>query len=263
VALPIHNVIEHRHTGRNKIVKEAAMTTIDLRRTHSPVAIPNLGSLRTSGNLAQPAKVALVSAAAAVPPITMLHMNATAAVDPASWTISDYVVTLPYGIPLFGMTAAALAIGGGMLAHGLAQLTGTRVLRGLLAAWAIALLVAAIFPTNLRGTPENFSSTAHLYAGAVVFAALPAAGVLLARRQRRLAGRNAMTVALTLISVISALLSTALILNRLPGVIGMPEVMLPPGILQRAAGAVEIVLLAVAAVTVLPSAHRSDSKIAH
>ena len=244
------------------IVKDAAMTTIDLHRTHSPVAIPTLGSLGASGNLAQPAKVALVSAAAAVPPITMLHLNATAAVDPASWTISDYVVTLPYGIPLFGMTAAALAIGGLMLARGLAQVTGTRVLRGLLAAWAIALLIAAIFPTNLRGTPENFSSNVHLYAGAVVFAALPAAGVLLARRQRRLTGRTAMTVALTAISAFSGLLSTALILNRLPGVIGMPELMLPPGILQRAAGAVEIVLLAVAAAAVLRSAHRSGSSSA-
>jgi len=147
-----------------------------------------------------------------------------------------------------------------MLARGLAQVTGTRVLRGLLASWEVALLIAAIFPTNLRGTPENFSSTVHLYAGAVVFAALPAAGVLLARLQRRLTGRNAMTVALTVISVVSGLLSTALILNRLPGVIGMPELMLPPGILQRAAGAVEIVLLAVAAATVLQSAHRSTTK---
>jgi len=238
------------------------MTTIDLRRNHTLVAIPNIGSLGTSGNLAQPAKVALVSATAAVPPITMLHLNATAAVDPASWTISDYVVTLPYGIPLFGMTAAALAIGGAALANGLARLTGTRVLRGLLAAWAIALLVAAIFPTNLRGTPENFSSNVHLYAGAVVFAALPAAGVLLARRQRRLTGRSSMTALLSGISAISALLSTALILNRLPGVIGMPELMLPPGILQRAAGAVEIVLLAVAAAALLRSAHRSGSSSA-
>ena len=239
------------------------MTTIDLRQAHSVVAIPDLGSRWTTGNLAQPAKVALVSAAAAVPPITMLHLSATSAVDPANWTISDYVVTLPYGIPLFGMTAAALAIGGGMLAHGLAQLTGTRVLRGLLAAWAVALIVAAVFPTNLRGTPENFSSNVHLYAGAVVFAALPAAGVLLARRQRSQFGRSAMTTALTAISAISALLSTALILNRLPGVIGMPELMLPPGILQRAAGAVEIVLLAVAAATVLRSATRSIAKVDH
>jgi len=116
---------------------------------------------------------------------------------------------------------------------------------------------------TLPGPRTVDGSTVHLYAGAVVFAALPAAGVMLARRQRRLTGRNAMTVALTVISVFSGLLSTALILNRLPGVIGMPELMLPPGILQRAAGAVEIVLLAVAAATVLRSATRSIAKVDH
>ncbi len=227
------------------------MTTIDLRQAHSVVAIPDLGSRWTTGNPTQPAKVALVSAAAAVPPITMLHLSATSAVDPASWTISDYVVTLPYGIPLFGMTAAALAIGGGVLARGLAQLTGTRVLRGLLAAWAVALIVAAIFPTNLRGTPENFSSNVHLIAGAVIFAVLPVVGVLVVRRQQRLSGRSATTVSLAVISSLSGLLSAALILNRMPGVIGMPELMLPPGLLQRGAGAAEIVLLAAIAVTIL------------
>ena len=44
------------------------------------------------------------------------------------------------------------------------------------------------------------------------------------------------------------------------GTIGMPELMLPPGILQRAAGAVEILLLAVAAATVLESVRRSATK---
>jgi hypothetical protein len=39
-------------------------------------------------------------------------------------------------------------------------------------------------------------------------------------------------------------------------VIGMPQLMLPPGILQRSAGALEIVLLAVMGVSVLVSAHR-------
>ena len=58
-------------------------------------------------------------------------------------------------------------------------------------------------------------------------------------------------------SIVSGALSTALIVNRFPGEIGMPELMLPPGILQRAAGAVEIVLLAVAALAVLRSANRS------
>ena len=235
------------------------MTTIELRRSRSMVARPSVVSPVTNGTavLAQPAKFALLAAAAAVPPITFLHLSATGSVEPVGWTISDYVVTLPYGIPLFAMTAGALAVGAGVLVRGLASLAGTRNLRAMLAVWAVALLVAAIFPTNLRGTPENVSSNVHLIAGAVVFAVLPIAGWLLARWQRRLAGRSAMTIAMTAISAVSGLLSTALILNRLPGVIGMPEMMLPPGILQRAAGAVEIVLLAVAAATMPRSAHRS------
>ena len=144
-----------------------------------------------------------------------------------------------------------------MLARGLSTLAGTRAVRGLLAIWAVSLVVLAVFPTNLRGTPENVSSNVHLIAGAVVFAVLPAAGWLLARRHRAQAGRSAMTVAAERDLGFSGVLSTALILNRLPGVIGMPELMLPPGILQRAAGAVEILLLAVAAAMVLRSAHRA------
>ena len=87
--------------------------------TGRPVRPPPAGS-RPAGHrgrpttavLAQPAKVALVAAIAAVPPITVLHLSATGAVEPTSWTISDYVVTLPYGTPLFAMTTGALAIGG-------------------------------------------------------------------------------------------------------------------------------------------------------
>ena len=232
------------------------MTTIELRRTPSLVGIATLSIARTDGPRAA-GQGRLVAAAAAVPPITMLHLNATGAVEPAGWTISDYVVTLPYGIPLFAMTTGRWLSGPGCWPAGWPSWPAPGVLRGLLAVWAVPCWSLAVFPTNLRGTPENFSSNVHLCAGAVVFAVLPAAGVMLARWQRALSGRSAMTVALTAISVVSGVLSTALILNRLPGVIGMPELMLPPGILQRAAGAVEILLLAVAAAAVLRSAHRA------
>ena len=238
------------------IVEDAQMTTIQLRRTPSLVGNAHAVAPVTDG-LARAGKVGIVAAAAAVPPITMLHLSATGAVEPVGWTISDYVVTLPYGMPLFAMTTGALAVGAGMLVRGLSTLAGTRAVRGLLAIWAVSLVVLAVFPTNLRGTPENVSSNVHLVAGAVVFAVLPAAGWMLARWQRGQAGRSAMTVVLTAISIVSGVLSTALILNRLPGVIGMPELMLPPGILQRAAGAVEILLLAVAAAMVLRSAYRA------
>src|SRR5664279_3867864 len=171
------------------------MTTVELRRTHSQVALPNSASTaqRGSQSIELPARVAFVAAVAAVPPISVLHLTASAQVDPTSWTISDYVVMLPYGIPLFAMTTGALAIGAGVLVRGLAQLAGTKALRLLLAVWATALVALAVFPTNQRGTAENVSSNIHLVAGALVFAVLPAAGLVLARWQRRFTGRSTLT----------------------------------------------------------------------
>ena len=232
------------------IEKDTLVTTIQLQGIHSAAA-ETLSTRFTSTVLGQPARVAVTAAAAAIPPITVLHLEATEDVDPVTWTISDYVVSLPHGITLFGMTAAALAIGGAALAHGLRPVAGTRAVRTLLAVWSVAAVIAAVFPTNLRGTQENVSSTIHLVAGGVVFALLPIAGYLLARSLRRVQGRSVAGTVLVATSAVSGLLSTALILNRLPATIGMPGLMLPPGILQRVAGGLQIVLLAVAAITLL------------
>src|SRR4051794_37476410 len=178
------------------------MTTIQI---HPPLATR---AARLGRPAAHPAKVALVAATASVPPITVLHLSATGPLEPAGWTISDYVVTVPNGIPLYAMTAAAMAVGGVALARSLRSRTKTGVLRPLLVIWAAAVLATAVFPTNKPGTPENASSVIHLVAGAVVFALLPAAGLLLARILRR-AGRA--TVPLTVTSTVGAVLSTALI----------------------------------------------------
>lgn len=231
------------------------MTTVELGRNYpsAPVAVVRYPGATTG----QHARVAIVGAVAAVPPITMLHLNTGDLAEPAGWTISDYVVSLPFGMPLFGMTAVALAVGAIALARGLVTPVGTRVLRSLLTVWAAALLIAAVFPTNQRGTPQNLSSTVHLVAGAVVFAVLPLAGWLLARRQRSQFGASMMTRALSAVAAVSGVLSTALIVNRLPGVFGMAELMLPPGILQRFAGAAEIILLVVAAGAVRHTAGRA------
>jgi hypothetical protein len=239
------------------------MTTIAFPGSHSLVAPSFTRGARIApvadqlSTLTQPAKLAMVAAAAAVPPITVLHLSATGPVEPTTWTISDYVVTLPYGTPLFAMTTGALAIGAVVLARGLARFTGTRTVISLLAAWAVSMVLLVTFPTNLRGTPEDLSSNIHLYAGAVAFAVLPLAGWLLTRWQRRVSGGSVLVTVLGIASALSGLLSTALILNRFPAVIGMPELMLPPGILQRAAGGMEIVLLAVAGLVILRSATRA------
>lgn len=207
------------------------------------------------------ARGAVAASVAAVPPITMLHMSAADPIEPSGWTISDYVVSLPHGTLLFALTTGALAIGAGALAHGLAPVSETGRIRALLGVWAAGLLVAAVFPTNLRGTQQDLSSNIHLVGGGVAFATLPIAAWLLARRLRRGAGHSSLPAAvLGGFALVSGLLSTALIANRLPGVFGMTDLMLPPGILQRAAGAAQIALLAVAAIAVLRARPARDPR---
>lgn len=202
------------------------------------------------------ARTAAAAAVAAIPPITALHLSATDPIEPSGWTISDYVVSLPHGTLLFALTTGALALGAGLLARGLVAVPGTGRVRLLLGLWAAGLLIAAAFPTNLRGTPANLSSEIHLYAGAVAFAVLPIAAWLLARRLARTAGQHLRARVLAGAALVGGLLSTALIVNRLPGVFGMSELM-APGILQRAAGAAQIALLAIAALAVLRTVARA------
>lgn len=214
------------------------------------------------------AQGALAAAVAAVPPIAALHLSATGPIEPSGWTISDYVVSVPHGTLLFALTTGALALGAAALARGLRPDPGTRGIRFLLVLWAFGLVVAAAFPTNVRGTPTNLSSDIHLYAGAVVFAALPVAGWLLAGRLRPTRGGRAgravfasgvaapRVAALRTTALLAGLLAAALIANRLPGVVGRPDLMLPPGILQRIAGAAQIVLLATSGIALLRSGRR-------
>ena len=200
-----------------------------------------------------------------MPPITALHLSATDPIEPSGWTISDYVVSLPHGTLLFALTTGALAVGAAALAHGLGSVPGTRGIRVLLQIWAAALVVAAVFPTNLRGTPQDVSSNIHLYAGAVVFAALPIAGWRLARWLRRTGGAGdparPPAAALSAVALLAGGLSAALIANRLPGVLGLPDLMLPPGILQRVAGAAQIALLAMSAIALLRAGRRAGAVI--
>ena len=217
------------------------MTTISAR-TPRTTDIPRLAD-------PDPRKIAFVAAMAAVPPITVVHVEATARMDPVGWTISDYVISAPHGVGLYAMTAGALAVGGLALARGLRGRPGTTLVRSLLRLWAVAVAVTAVFPTNIRGTRETLSSNVHLIAGAVVFAALPLAAWMLSRSLQSGPARGTASRWLQWSSSIAGALSVFLILNRLPGVLGVPGLMLPPGVLQRTAGAALIILLALAALT--------------
>lgn len=231
------------------------MSIAEFPTTHSSAMAATPG-LSVRPPLDRAARGALAGSVAAVPPITMLHLSATGPVEPAGWTISDYVVSLPHGTVLFALTTGALAIGAAALANGLATTSGTRAIRALLGLWAAGLMTAAVFPTNVRGTPRTVSADIHLYAGAIVFAAMPIAAWLLARRLRRDAAGRGCAAVLGVVALVAGLLSAALIANRVPGVFGLDELMLPPGILQRVAGAAQIVLLAVAGIAVLRSGRR-------
>lgn len=202
---------------------------------------------------ARSAHLAVAGTAVSVPPIVLLHLDAPARLSATTTTISDYVVQTPLGEPLFGLTTGALALAGIAIARGLA---GATVVRAMLAGWSLALIMAAVFPTNPPGTPGDVSSTIHLIAGAVIFGLLPLIGVAVWRRSRQLLAGTRAGRSLLITTAVSGVLSTALILNRIPGIVGLDQLSLPPGLLQRAAGAVVIALAAVIAFAVphLPTA---------
>ena len=58
----------------------------------------------------------------------------------------------------------------------------------LIGVWSAGLTVSTIFPTDPTGAPTSMSGYIHRYAGAVMFAALPAAGLLIARKFPALLG---------------------------------------------------------------------------
>lgn len=138
------------------------MTTATLLRsplTGARGPSPALAGLAAVVAPARSARVALAGAVASVPPIAALHLDAPSGTSMARTTISDVVVTTPAGEPLFALTAGALAVAGIALVRALAGLSGTAWTRALLAGWALALVAAAVFPTNLPGRPGDTSST--------------------------------------------------------------------------------------------------------
>lgn len=204
---------------------------------------------------ARSARLALAGAVVSVPPIVLLHVDAPARLSATTTTISDFVVETPWGEPLFGLTTGALALAGIAIARGLA---GATAVKAMLAGWSLALILAAVFPTNPPGTPGDASSTIHLMAGAVIFGLLPIVGLAVWRRSRSLIAGTWTGRALLITTVLSGGLSAALILNRLPGIVGLDQLSLPPGLLQRAAGALVIALAMVIALA-LPRLPRRPS----
>ncbi|WP_053738299.1 DUF998 domain-containing protein [Nocardia sp. NRRL S-836] len=118
-------------------------------------------------------------------PIFYLHVVSAGQLDPISDVISDYVF-VHNGTSWLAATSLSLAAVSALLA---VNLRGAgRSAQWLIGVWSAGLTVSTIFPTDPTGAPTSVSGYVHRYAGAVMFAALPAAGLLLARKFPALLG---------------------------------------------------------------------------
>ncbi|MFS8103986.1 DUF998 domain-containing protein [Lentzea alba] len=118
-------------------------------------------------------------------PIFYLHVVSAGQLNPITDVISDYVF-VRNGTGWLAATSLTLAIVSAVLAVSMRGVG--RSAQWLMGTWAAGLTVATIFPTDPTGDPTSISGYIHRYAGAVMFVALPAAGLLIARRFPALLG---------------------------------------------------------------------------
>ncbi|MCX5555098.1 DUF998 domain-containing protein [Streptomyces sp. NBC_00038] len=115
----------------------------------------------------------------------MLHLGWSEQVDPVGQTLSDYALH-EGAATLFTACAGFAAAGSAAL---LAALLRSRLPVGAVAPAALGvgcagLSLCAVFRTDEAGSAESLSGLVHRHAAGASLAALPAAGLLLARRLR-------------------------------------------------------------------------------
>ncbi|GAB3851097.1 hypothetical protein GCM10029963_38370 [Micromonospora andamanensis] len=150
--------------------------------------------------------------------LTVIGHAGVTDLDPVSLTVSDYAVSDSGGVIHVAMlllagASAVLIPALGRLDHresgGPAPVEHPgRAAEWLLAVWAGGLLVSGLVPTNPPGTDMGTAAYVHRYASVVAFLALPVAGWLLAARlpNGARAGRwlRALTVTSLLLAVVMA-----------------------------------------------------------
>jgi hypothetical protein len=176
-----------------------------------------------------------------------VHVAGNGIVDPVEQPISDYIVLPAGGLVLgFGIAAAIAAVAA--LSRPIAGLPGIRLVQTLLLVWCVAMAIGAVFPTNIPGTPADFSANVHRAAGAIQFATLPLAGYLLARKALPVPEWHATAVVLYWFSIATAILSAAFLLSHVPMAFANTSEFIPRGAVQRVVFVMEIALLALIAV---------------
>lgn len=184
----------------------------------------------------------------ALVPMGVLHLVGSSAVDPVTAPISDYVAVAG-GYPLIGVSAVALAVAGLVLAAGLgtARLPGARRVGSVLVAWAAALMVVAVFPTNVPGTPVTVTAWVHRLGGAVVFGLLPVIVALVARSGARDGDWAAVVPGLRRWAAVSGLLTLVFLAGQAPVGFGLGPALPGIGLVQRLMFVLTAVLLVVLA----------------
>jgi hypothetical protein len=194
-----------------------------------------------------PATFALAALAVVLLTLGYVHVAGHGVVDPVGQPISDYIVLPAGGVVLgFGIAAAIVAVAA--LSRPIAELPDIRMVQTLLLVWCVAMAIGAVFPTNIPGTPADFSANVHRAAGAIQFATLPLAGYLLARKAVSVPEWRAPALWLYWFSIATGILSAAFLLSHVPMAFSGSSEFIPRGAVQRVLFVMEIALLALIAV---------------
>lgn len=167
------------------------------------------------------ARVASKLVIASIVVLVVLQVVALPLLDPLRGTISG-MVHAPGGVLLFAVMGALCATGSVMLAVSLARLGAAKAAVAV-GVWSVALAVAAIVPTDPPGVFDvSLAAEIHRDAAAVMFAAMPIAGLLAAAHRFgaspavRVAQRSLRTAAIT-----SAIIGAMQVLVSIPSL--MPD----------------------------------------
>jgi len=140
-------------------------------------------STRQAKQVARIATIAVVGIAYFLIAVVALHFLRPD-YDPVSRFVSEYAVG-SYGLLMtsafFGLSLGSLALVIG-LSQGVPRSGRSWIGLVLLGIWGVGVLIAGIFPTDLRGAPETISGNIHNLASLLSFLSLIAATILLSRR---------------------------------------------------------------------------------
>jgi hypothetical protein len=204
--------------------------------------------------------IVTASVIVALLPLGFLHLSSMGSIDPLTDVISDYVF-LPGGYALLGAGAISMAVACVALATGLrrADLPAARPPAVLFVTAAVALVLVALFPTHTPGTTPGLVSTVHRVAGGWVFAVLPLAAWLVARRARSAPAWEPAAVPLAWAAGIAGMISMFFLLNHVPIVIAGSPVFPFTGGVQRVLYAAVMVVLVMTARATRLAADRAQS----